>query len=231
MKITVNQLRKIIKEEISKSLNENNDVKKEVKKIILSLSPENKNKIAALLKNPTRTYESYSELMQPIMQPIINDIKVKYGDEGIDAYNSLVQTDPDLKKLLSFSDPREYRSSVASTSEPEDVSNSEYLNTIDIGRSLYGPGWLKVKLGSIGKFLFGTAIAGSVIKAVQKYASGDEVGLNGEDIVRLTILAKYGYYPLFYDHMVRKVPWADDDYIKEEYVRLGNEGKEPPHED
>ena len=140
MKITVNQLRKIIKEEISKSLNENNDVKKEVKKIILSLSPENNNKIAALLKNPTRTYESYSELMQPIMQPIINDIKVKYGDEGIDAYNSLVQTDPDLKKLLSFSDPREYRSSVASTSEPEDVSNSEYLNTIDIGRSLYGPG-------------------------------------------------------------------------------------------
>jgi hypothetical protein len=88
-----------------------------------------------------------------------------------------------------------------------------------------------MKLISIGKFLFGTAIAGSVIKAVQKYASGDEVGLNGEDIIRLTILAKYGYYPLFYDHMVRKMPWADDDYIKEEYVRLGSEEKDLPLED
>ena len=216
MKITVNQLRKIIKEEISKSLNEV-DVREEVKQIILS--HENINKIAA-----SRTYESYSALMQPI----INKIRDKYGDDGIAAYNSLIQTD---LENLAFKYPRGYRSSVASTSEPEDVNNSEYLNTIDRKRRLYGPGWLKVKLGSIGKFLFGTVIAGSVIKAVQKYASGDEVGLNGEDIVRLTILAKYGYYPLFYDHMVRKLPWADDDYIKEEYVRLGNEGKEPPHED
>jgi hypothetical protein len=55
--------------------------------------------------------------------------------------------------------------------------------------------------------------------------------LNAEDIARLTLLAKYGYYPLFYDHMVRKMPWADDDYIKEEYVRLGNESKEPDYED
>ena len=52
MKITVNQLRKIIKEEISKSLNEV-DVREEVKQIILS--HENINKIAA-----SRTYESYS---------------------------------------------------------------------------------------------------------------------------------------------------------------------------
>ena len=50
MKITVNQLRKIIKEEISKSLNENEvDVREEVKQIILS--HENINKIAALLKS------------------------------------------------------------------------------------------------------------------------------------------------------------------------------------
>jgi hypothetical protein len=31
--------------------------------------------------------------------------------------------------------------------------------------------------------------------------------------------------------MVRKMPWADDDYIKEEYVRLGSEEKDPPLED
>lgn len=89
-----------------------------------------------------------------------------------------------------------------------------------------------MKLGSIGKFLFGTAIAGAAIKAIQRYSGHDEeVGLNAEDIARLTLLAKYGYYPLFYDHMVRKMPWADDDYIKEEYVRLGNESKEPDYED
>jgi hypothetical protein len=72
-----------------------------------------------------------------------------------------------------------------------------------------------MKLGSIGKFLFGTAIAGAAIKAIQRYSGHDEeVGLNADDIARLTILAKYGYYPLFYDHTVRKLPWADDDYIK-----------------
>ena len=129
MKITVNQLRKIIKEEISKSLNENNDVKKKVEQIILS--HENKNKIAALLKDPTRTYESYSALMQPI----IKKIRDEYGDDGIAAYNSLVQTD---LENLAFRDPRGNLSSVASTSEPEDVSNRRYLNTIDRKRSLYG---------------------------------------------------------------------------------------------
>lgn len=107
MKITVNQLRKIIKEEISKSLNENEvDVREEVKQIILS--HENINKIAALLKDPTRTVESYSTLMKPI----IDEIKDKYGDDGITAYNSLIQTD--LKDLLAFSYPAGYRSSVAS---------------------------------------------------------------------------------------------------------------------
>jgi len=130
MKITVNQLRKIIKEEISKSLNENEvDVREEVKQIILS--HENINKIAALLKDPTRTVESYSTLMKPI----INDIKVKYGDEGIDAYNSLIQTD---LENLAFKYPRGYRSPIERPSEPEDVNNSEYLNTIDRKRGLYG---------------------------------------------------------------------------------------------
>jgi len=107
MKITVNQLRKIIKEEISKSLNENEvDVREEVKQIILS--HENINKIVALLKDPTRTVESYSTLMKPI----IDEIKDEYGDDGITAYNSLIQTD--LKDLLAFSYPPGYRSSVAS---------------------------------------------------------------------------------------------------------------------
>lgn len=120
MKITVNQLRKIIKEEISKSLNENNDVKEKVKQIILS--PENIKKIAALLKNPTRTVGSYSTLMQPI----IDDIKGKYGDDGITAYNSLIQTD--LKDLLAFSYPPGYRSPKESPSEPED--DPRYLDRI-----------------------------------------------------------------------------------------------------
>ena len=105
MKITVNQLRKIIKEEISKSLNENEvDVREEVKQIILS----HKDEIEALLKDPTRTVESYSALMKPI----IDEIKDEYGDDGITAYNSLIQTD--LKDLLAFSYPPGYRSSVAS---------------------------------------------------------------------------------------------------------------------
>ena len=103
MKITVNQLRKIIKEEIEKSLGEV-DVSEKVKQIILS----HKGEIEALLKDPTRTVESYSTLMKPI----IDKIKDKYGDDGITAYNSLIQTD--LKDLLAFSYPPGYRSSVAS---------------------------------------------------------------------------------------------------------------------
>ena len=103
MKITINQLRKIIKEEISKSLNENEvDVREEVKQIILS--HENINKIEALLKDATRTDKSYSELMKPI----IDKIKEQYGDEGIAEYNRLIQTD--LKDLLAFSYPPGYRS-------------------------------------------------------------------------------------------------------------------------
>jgi hypothetical protein len=128
MKITVNQLRKIIKEEIEKNLGEVN-VREEVKEIILS--HENINKIAALLKDPTRTYESYSELMQPI----INKIRDKYGDDGIAAYNSLIQTD---LENLAFKYPRGYRSPIERPSEPEDVNNSKYLNTIDRKRGLYG---------------------------------------------------------------------------------------------
>ena len=129
MKITVNQLRKIIKEEISKSLNENEvDVREEVKQIILS--HENINKIAALLKDPTRTVESYSTLMKPI----IDEIKDKYGDDGITAYNSLIQTD--LKDLLAFSYPAGYRSPKESPSEPEDYPG--YLNRIYRKRGLYG---------------------------------------------------------------------------------------------
>jgi hypothetical protein len=121
MKITVNQLRRIIKEEISKSLNENEvDVREEVKHLILS----HENEIEALLKDPTRTDESYSALMKPI----VDEIKKQYGDEGIAAYNSLIQTD--LKDLLAFSYPPGYRSPKESPSEPEDVSNRRYLDYI-----------------------------------------------------------------------------------------------------
>jgi hypothetical protein len=121
MKITVNQLRKIIKEEIEKSLGE------EVKQIILS----HKDEIEALLKDPTRTAEAYSALMKPI----INEIKEQYGDEGIAAYNRLIQTDLDLKELM-FSYPPGYRSSRESPSEPE--YRKDYLDRIDRQRGL-GP--------------------------------------------------------------------------------------------
>ena len=103
MKITVNQLRKIIKEEIEKSLGEV-DVSEKVKHLILS----HKGEIEDLLKDPTRTAEAYSALMKPI----VDEIKDKYGNDGITAYNSLIQTD--LKDLLAFSYPPGYRSSVAS---------------------------------------------------------------------------------------------------------------------
>jgi len=110
MKITVNQLRKIIKEEISKSLNENEvDVREEVKQIVkqIILSHENINKIEDLLKNSTRTFESYSALMEPI----VDDIKKLRPYDGIAAYNSLIQKD---LKDLAFSYPPGHRSSVAS---------------------------------------------------------------------------------------------------------------------
>lgn len=125
MKITVNQLRKIIKEEISKSLNEV-DVREEVKQIILN----HKNEIEALLKDPNRTVDSYSKLMQPIK----DEIRGKHGEAGIMAYNSLIQTD--LKDLLAFSYPAGYRSPKESPSEPED--DPGYLNRIYRKRGLYG---------------------------------------------------------------------------------------------
>jgi len=129
MKITVNQLRKIIKEEISKSLNENEvDVREEVKQIILS--HENINKIAALLKDPTRTAEAYSALMEPI----VDDIKKLHPYDGIAAYNSLIQKD--LKDLLAFTYPPGYRPSIKRPSEPED--RKDYLKRIDRKRGL-GP--------------------------------------------------------------------------------------------
>jgi len=107
MKITVNQLRRIIKEEISKSLNENEvDVREEVKQIVkqIILSHENINKIEDLLKNSTRTFESYSALMEPI----VDDIKKLRPYDGIAAYNSLIQKD---LKDLAFSYPPGHRPS------------------------------------------------------------------------------------------------------------------------
>jgi hypothetical protein len=89
-----------------------------------------------------------------------------------------------------------------------------------------------MKFNSLTKILFGTVIASTAIKAIQKFSETDcKTGLNGEDIIRLTFLAKHGYYPLFYDHMMRKLPWIDDDYVKEEYIRLGSEENDPPLED
>ena len=136
MKITVNQLRKIIKEEISKSLNENEvDVREEVKQIVkqIILSHKNINKIEDLLKDQTRTFESYSALMKPI----IDKIKELYGYKGITAYNSLIQTDLDLKDL-AFSYPPGYRPSIESPSEPEDIGPEKYLDRINRQRGL-GP--------------------------------------------------------------------------------------------
>jgi hypothetical protein len=129
MKITINQLRRIIKEEIEKNLGEV-DVREEVKQIILS--HENINKIAALLKDPTRTFESYSALMEPI----VDDIKKLHPYDGIAAYNSLIQKD--LKDLLAFTYPPGYRSSRESPSEPEDIGPKKYLDRINRKRGL-GP--------------------------------------------------------------------------------------------
>jgi len=133
MKITINQLRRIIKEEIEKNLGEV-DVREEVKRIILS--HENINKIAALLKDSTRTVESYSTLMKPI----IDEIKDKYGDDGITAYNSLIQTDLDLKELM-FSYPPGYRSSRESDrplSQNAAIRAAYYTNRDNYRRGRWG---------------------------------------------------------------------------------------------
>jgi len=66
------------------------------------------------------------------MRPIIDEIRDKHGEDGIKAYNSLIQN----LENLAFKYPPGYSSPVESPSEPEDVSNRRYLDRIDRNRGL-----------------------------------------------------------------------------------------------
>ena len=80
-----------------------------------------------------------------------------------------------------------------------------------------------MKLCQIGKILFGNSLSGLVISIVKSFSKSTSVNtLKKNDIVILVSFAKCGHFPLFYNYMIEKLPWADDDYIKDEYDRLGN---------
>ena len=81
-----------------------------------------------------------------------------------------------------------------------------------------------MKLGQIGKILFGDSLSGLVINIVKNFSKSkpDPAVLTTNDIVILVSFAKCGHFPLFYNYMIEKLPWADDGYIKDEYDRLGN---------
>ena len=80
-----------------------------------------------------------------------------------------------------------------------------------------------MKLGQIGKILFGDSLLGLVVNIVKSFSKSKSVNtLTTNDIVILVSFAKCGHFPLFYNYMIEKLPWADDDYIKDEYDRLGN---------
>ena len=80
-----------------------------------------------------------------------------------------------------------------------------------------------MKLSQIGKILFGDSLLGLVVNIVKSFSKSTSVNtLTTNDIVILVSFAKCGHFPLFYNYMIEKLPWADDDYIKDEYDRLGN---------
>ena len=80
-----------------------------------------------------------------------------------------------------------------------------------------------MKLSQIGKILFGDSLSDLIINIIKNFFKSTSVNtLTTEDIVILISFAKCGHFPLFYNYMIEKLPWADDDYIKDEYDRLGN---------
>ena len=80
-----------------------------------------------------------------------------------------------------------------------------------------------MKLSQIGKILFGDSLSDLIINIVKNFSKSTSVNtLTTDDIVILVSFAKCGHFPLFYNYMIEKLPWADDDYIKDEYDRLGN---------
>jgi len=80
-----------------------------------------------------------------------------------------------------------------------------------------------MKLSQIGKILFGDSLSTFVVNIVKNFSKSEPgPALTTEDIVILISFAKCGHFPLFYNYMIEKLPWADDDYIKDEYDRLGN---------
>jgi len=80
-----------------------------------------------------------------------------------------------------------------------------------------------MKLSQIGKILFGDSLSDLIVNIIKNFSKSTSVNtLTTEDIVILISFAKCGHFPLFYNYMIEKLPWADDDYIKDEYDRLGN---------
>ena len=80
-----------------------------------------------------------------------------------------------------------------------------------------------MKLSQIGKILFGDSLSDLIINIVKNFSKSTSVNtLTTDDSVILVSFAKCGHFPLFYNYMIEKLPWADDDYIKDEYDRLGN---------
>ena len=80
-----------------------------------------------------------------------------------------------------------------------------------------------MKLSQIGKILFGDSLSDLIVNIAKNFSKSTSVNtLTTNDIVILVNFAKCGHFPLFYNYMIEKLPWADDDYIKDEYDRLGN---------
>ena len=81
-----------------------------------------------------------------------------------------------------------------------------------------------MKLSQIGKILFGDSLSDLIVNIVKNFSKSKPCPamLTTEDIVTLICYASCGHFPLFYNYMIEKLPWADDGYIKDEYDRLGN---------
>jgi len=128
MKITVNQLRKIIKEEISKSLNENEvDVTKDVKDMIEA----KRDQIEAMQGGSDVKWVEF-------LDSIRDEIEAKHGKVGRDAFYKLAQGD--LKDLLSFKYPAGHRS--PKEPDPENWRSSpgaRYSKRKASDREFYGP--------------------------------------------------------------------------------------------
>ena len=126
MKITINQLRKIIKEEIESSL-QGDDIKKDVKEMILGKQAE----IVAMQKDSSRTFEKWEKMMNSIKK----EIEALHGKPGIDEYYILAQGE--LRDLMSFTYPPGHRSP---RDYDEPVGTTVHSGWISRGGRSYGRG-------------------------------------------------------------------------------------------